>query len=32
MATIEFEKVYPPELKDKKPAKIKIVPVEIKRK
>ena len=27
---IEFEKVYPPELRDKKPAKIRMIPVEIK--
>jgi len=30
LTSIEFEKVYPPELRDKKPMKVRIVPVEIK--
>lgn len=30
LTTIEFEKIYPPELRDKKPMKVRIVPVEIK--
>jgi predicted secreted protein len=30
ITSIEFEKIYPPELRDKKPMKIRIIPVEIK--
>ena len=30
LTSIEFEKIYPPELRDKKPMKVRIIPVEIK--